>query len=138
MYYVPGLYFSDTEGLDPAYVKPTIGPDGAIVHWFAALSHDGTDLPERQGDYELDWVRAGETPWDGVDVFTETEAEGIPVLTSRQMYARKGQPPQEEQSPPQEADGSKSAVSGFSPSADCEMMALIRCSSSSRADFALS
>lgn len=97
MYYVPGLYFSDTEGLDPAYVKPTIGPDGAIVHWFAALSHDGTDLPERQGDYELDWVRAGETPWDGLDVFTETEAEGIPVLTSRQMYARKGRPPQEEQ-----------------------------------------
>lgn len=88
MYYVPGLYFTDTAGLDPAYVKPTVGPDGAIVYWFAALSHDGSDLPSTLGGYDLHWEQAG---YGGLEdresglVFSEREYEGIPVLVSRGM-----------------------------------------------------
>ena len=90
MYYVPGLYFTDTAGLDPAYVKPTVGPDGAIVYWFAALSHDGSDLPSTLGGYDLHWEQAGyggiEDRKNGV-VFSEREQDGIPVLVSRGMYS---------------------------------------------------
>lgn len=90
MYYVPGLYFTDTAGLDPAYVKPTVGPDGAIVYWFAALSHDGSDLPSTLGGYDLRWEQAG---YGGLEdresglIFSEREYEGIPVLVSRKMTA---------------------------------------------------
>ena len=90
MYYVPGLYFTDTAGLDLAYVKPTVGPDGAIVYWFAALSHDGSDLPSTLGGYDLHWEQAG---YGGLEdresglIFSEREYEGIPVLVSRKMTA---------------------------------------------------
>ena len=86
MYYVPGLYLSDVEGLDLNYVKPTIGPEGQICYGFYALSHDGTDLPDTLGDYDLDWTQA-ERSTRGSEVFTEYSYQDIPVLQSTQMYA---------------------------------------------------
>lgn len=97
MYCVPGLYLSDPEGLDGDYVKPTVGPDGAITYWFAALSHDGSDLPETLGGYDLAWEKAGESAYGGAAAFEETEAAGMPVLVSRQMYANAYVPEQQEQ-----------------------------------------
>lgn len=94
-YYVPGLYLSDAEGLDPDYVKPTIGPEGQICYGFYALSHDGTDLPDTLGGYDLSWqpCTIGGRP-DSM-VFKETEYQGIPVLVSRRMEA--ATPEQEQQ-----------------------------------------
>ena len=86
MYYVPGLYLSDMEGLDLNYVKPTIGPEGQICYGFYTLSHDGTDLPDTLGDYDLDWTQA-ERSTRGSEVFTEYSYQDIPVLQSTQMYA---------------------------------------------------
>ena len=86
LYYVPGLYLSDAEGLDPDYVKPTIGPEGQICYGFYALSQDGTDLPDTLGDYALNWTRA-EVADRGSEVFSEYSYQDIPVLRSAQMYA---------------------------------------------------
>lgn len=86
MYYVPGLYLSEAEGLDSDYVKPTIGPEGQICYGFFALSHDGSDLPAALGDYDLDWTRA-ERSTRGSEVFTEYSYQDVPVLRSTQMYA---------------------------------------------------
>ncbi|WP_297233553.1 S41 family peptidase [uncultured Flavonifractor sp.] len=86
LYYVPGLYLSDAEGLDPNYVKPTIGPEGQICYGFYALSQDGTDLPDTLGDYDLDWTQA-ERATRGSEVFSEYSYQDIPVLRSAQMYA---------------------------------------------------
>nr|WP_317323971.1 S41 family peptidase [uncultured Flavonifractor sp.] len=86
MYYVPGLYLSEAEGLDPNYVKPTIGPEGQICYGFYALSQDGTDLPDTLGDYDLDWTQA-ERSTRGNEIFTEYSYQDIPVLQSTQMYA---------------------------------------------------
>ena len=86
LYYVPGLYLSEAEGLDPDYVKPTIGPEGQICYGFYALSHDGSDLPHTLGDYDLDWTQA-ERSTRGSEVFTEYSYQDIPVLQSTQMYA---------------------------------------------------
>lgn len=94
MYYVPDLYLSNMDGMDPDYVKPTIGPEGQICYGFYALSHDGTDLPDTLGNYDLDWVQAGNCS-QGRDAFTEYSYQGIPVLQSTQMYA--GTPGQEAQ-----------------------------------------
>lgn len=52
-YYVPDIYISDPTGLSEDYVKPTIGPDGAITYGFFAMSKDGSDLPDTLGGYEL-------------------------------------------------------------------------------------
>lgn len=35
----------DLTGVDSNLVKQTIGPDGELTFCFAALSHDGSDLP---------------------------------------------------------------------------------------------
>ena len=48
-YYVPDIYISDPTGLSEDYVKPTIGPDGAITYGFFAMSKDGSDLPDTLG-----------------------------------------------------------------------------------------
>lgn len=87
MYYVPALYLDSIEGAEnPDYLKPTIGPDGRICYWYAALSHDGSDLPDTLDGHSLSWQKAlwasssGDTP-----AFSESEWEGIPVLTSRSM-----------------------------------------------------
>lgn len=91
MYYVPDLYLSDPTGLDPALVKPTVGPDGAITHCFAALSADGADLPRTalvEGEETaLDWRRA--EPYEVQDrvAFRREVKSGIPVVTSRTMTA---------------------------------------------------
>lgn len=58
MYYVPDFYFNELNGLDSEYIKPTIGPDGAITNCFATMNHDGLDLPKTIGEYTLNWVRA--------------------------------------------------------------------------------
>ena len=55
-YYVPDIYISDPTGLSEDYVKPTIGPDGAITYGFFAMSKDGSDLPDTLGGYELSWT----------------------------------------------------------------------------------
>lgn len=90
MYYVPGLYLDSMEGADdPDCLKPTIGPDGRICYWYAALSHDGSDLPSTLDGHPLQWQKA---PWasgsDDAPAFAESEWEGIPVLTSRSMSTR--------------------------------------------------
>lgn len=89
MYYVPDLYLDSMEDAEnPDYIKPTIGPDGRICYWYAALSHDGSDLPDTLDGHSLKWQQAlwastsGDTP-----AFSESEWEGIPVLTSRRMSA---------------------------------------------------
>ena len=86
MYYVPNLYLPNADGLDPDYVKPTIGPEGQICYGFYTPSHDGTDLPDTLGDYDLHWVQAGSGA-QGRDTFTEYSYQDIPVLQSTQMYA---------------------------------------------------
>lgn len=87
LYYVPDLYLSDPEGLDPDYVKPTIGPQGQICYGFYALSTDGADLPDTLGRYDLDWqpCQWGDTVEDVA--FAETEYQGLPVLLSQKMAA---------------------------------------------------
>ena len=85
-YYVPGVYLDDPTGLDEDYIKPTIGPDGAITYGFYALSRDGSDLPGTLGRYELDWTLC-EPVGRGNFVFAEKEYRGIPTLQSRYMSA---------------------------------------------------
>lgn len=87
MYYVPDLYLDSMEGAEnPDYLKPTIGPDGRICYWYAALSHDGSDLPGTLDGNSLKWQQALRTSSNGdAPAFSESEWEGIPVLTSRSM-----------------------------------------------------
>ncbi len=89
MYYVPDLYLDSMEGVEnPDYLKPTIGPDGRICYWYAALSHDGSDLPGTLDGHSLQWQQALMTSHSGdAPAFSESEWEGIPVLTSRRMSA---------------------------------------------------
>ena len=93
-YYVPDIYISDPTGLSEDYVKPTIGPDGAITYGFFAMSKDGSDLPDTLGGYELSWTPC-ETVGPGHFVFAESEYQGIPTLQSRYMSA--DTPEEEEQ-----------------------------------------
>lgn len=90
MYYVPDLYLDSMEGAeDPDYIKPTIGPDGRICYWYAALSHDGSDLPDTLDGNPLKWQQALRTNHSGdAPAFSESEWEEIPVLTSRSMSTR--------------------------------------------------
>ena len=87
MYYVPELYLDSAEGAEnPDYIKPTIGPDGRICWWYAALSHDGSDLPDTLDGHPLKWQKALYTKNSGdAPAFSESEWEGVPVLTSRRM-----------------------------------------------------
>lgn len=90
MYYVPDLYLDGMEGAEnPDYIKPTIGPDGRICYWYAALSHDGSDLPGTLDGHPLQWQEALWASTSGdAPAFSESEWEGVPVLTSRSMSAR--------------------------------------------------
>ncbi|MDE6590615.1 MAG: hypothetical protein K2K53_09790, partial [Oscillospiraceae bacterium] len=86
MYYVPDLYLDSIEDVEnPDYIKPTIGPDGRICWWYAALSHDGSDLPDTLDGNPLAWKRAGCVNGDREPAFSTDEWEGIPILTSRRM-----------------------------------------------------
>lgn len=91
MYYVPDLYLPDGSGPDGRYIKPTIGPDGALSYCFAALSRDGDDLPAEvtlEGKpTALSWVRADVLPEQGEPAYTRDEAEGVPILVNRSMGA---------------------------------------------------
>lgn len=91
MYYVPGLYLPDITELDGRYIKPTIGPDGAVTYCFAALSRDGDDLPAEvtlEGKpAALSWVRADVLPEQGEPAYTRDETEGVPILINRSMGA---------------------------------------------------
>ena len=92
MYYVPGVYLDSLDGVeDPGYLKPTIGPDGRICYWYAAMSHDGGDLPSRLDGRALLWRRAGRLSlnWQA-QIFDESEWKGVPILVSRSMSARDG------------------------------------------------
>lgn len=99
MYYVPDLYLPFAEGtaLGGAYIKPTVGPDGALACCFAAMSHDGSDLPPVVAGKSLHWVRAGMVQTPGKLAFAEQEAGGIPTLVSRRMYANSYYPHQAEE-----------------------------------------
>lgn len=90
MYYVPDLYLDSMAGVEnPDYLKPTIGPDGRICYWYAALSHDGSDLPGTLDGHSLKWQQAlWASSSDDAPAFSESEWEGVPVLTSRSMSAR--------------------------------------------------
>ena len=87
MYYVPELYLDSPEGAEnPDYLKPTIGPDGRICWWYAALSRDGRDLPSTLDGRALTWRRAGVPRQNDRDpAFSEEEWQGVPILTSRRM-----------------------------------------------------
>lgn len=91
MYYVPGLYFDDPAGRTDDYIRPTIGPDGRICYWYAALSHDGSNLPAEVDGETLAWEKAGRIRSDGT-VFRELEQNGVPVLVSRAMWAAAASP----------------------------------------------
>lgn len=88
MYYVPDLYLDGVEGAEnPGYLKPTIGPDGRICYWYAALSHNGSDLPGTLDGHSLQWQKALMTSHSGdAPAFSEAEWEGVPILTSRRMH----------------------------------------------------
>ena len=86
MYYVPDLYLEeeDVEGLDPAYVKRTVGPDGALTWCFAALSSRESELPETLGEYTgLDWRPAEPAPDIGTVVCERRETDGLTVLVNQ-------------------------------------------------------
>lgn len=87
MYYVPDLYLDNIEGVEnPDYLKPTIGPDGRICYWYAAMSRDGGDLPSTLDGRALTWTQAGQTLRNNSAlVFEESEWAGIPILISRRM-----------------------------------------------------
>lgn len=88
MYYVPGVYLDSLDGVEnPDWLKPTIGPDGRICYWYAAMSHDGSDLPSTLDGRALSWTRAYWLSRDNIaPAFGESEWEGIPILTSRRMH----------------------------------------------------
>ena len=88
-YYVPDIYISDPTGLSEDYVKPTIGPDGAITYGFFAMSKDGSDLPDTLGDHELNWAlcEPASSYSYSREVFYEGQCQGIPMLESRHMSA---------------------------------------------------
>ncbi len=90
MYYVPGIYLDSLDGVEnPDYLKPTIGPDGRICWWYAAISHDGDDLPDTLDGHTLAWQWAKRLPKNGqAQIFDESEWEGVPILISRSMSAR--------------------------------------------------
>lgn len=86
MYYVPDLYLDEdqAEAVDPLYVKRTIGPDGALAWCFASLSSDGSDLPEKLGEYSgLDWTMAEAAPGVGSTVYERREVDGLTVLVNQ-------------------------------------------------------
>ena len=85
MFYVPDLYLQDTSGLDGAYVKPTIGPDGRLAYCFAALARSGKELPDKLGEYDLAWVEAERYAGRDRMGYRRTQVEGIPALVSRTM-----------------------------------------------------
>lgn len=88
MYYVPGLYLDSPDGVEnPDYIKPTIGPDGRICWWYAALSHDGRDLPATLDGNSLKWKLATSNNYPDDPAFSESQWRGVPVLTSRRMSA---------------------------------------------------
>lgn len=88
MYYVPNLYLDGMEGVEnPDYLKPTIGPDGRICYWYATLSHNGSDLPHTLDGHSLQWQQALWASSSDAPAFSESEWEGVPVLTSRRMSA---------------------------------------------------
>ena len=89
-YYVPGVYIDDPTGLDEDYIKPTIGPDGAITYGFYALSHDGSDLPDTVGEYDgLNWTQCKPVRTLSGTAFSEGQCQGIPMLESHRMYAER-------------------------------------------------
>ncbi|MBD5083744.1 MAG: hypothetical protein HDT33_01420 [Clostridiales bacterium] len=87
MYYVPDLYLDSIDGVENLdYIKPTIGPDGRICWWYAALSRDGSDLPDALDGNQLSWQIASWFPSNpSARIFSTSEWNGIPILTSRSM-----------------------------------------------------
>lgn len=90
MYYVPDIYLDSLDGVEnPAYLKPTIGPDGRICWWYAAMSGDGSDLPSALDGHTLAWQRAKRLSQNGLaQIFDKSEWKGVPILISRSMSAR--------------------------------------------------
>lgn len=97
MYYVPEIYFTEIEDISTDYIKPTIAPDGSIQYCFAALSHNGSDLPKELGGQSLEWKKAENLPIDESVAFLEQEVEGIPLMKSRSMMESSYYPEQKEQ-----------------------------------------
>lgn len=79
-YYVPGVYIDTPAGLSEDYIKPTIGPDGAITYGFFAMSKDGSDLPDTLGDHELNWAlcEPASSYSYSREVFYEGQCQGDP------------------------------------------------------------
>lgn len=89
MYYVPGVYLDSLDGVEnPDWLKPTIGPDGRICYWYAAMSHDGSDLPSTLDGNPLTWKRASRlSSAFSARAFSVSDWEGVPILISRRMAA---------------------------------------------------
>ena len=95
MYYVPGLYFDDPEGVDPRLVKPTIDEEGRLRLTLATTATPEAAerlLPETatiQGTaMALSWKGDGAVARKGEDIFRETTVlNGVPLLTSTSMMA---------------------------------------------------
>lgn len=88
MYYVPGVYLDSLDGVEnPDWLKPTIGPDGRICYWYAAMSHDGSDLPSTLDGNPLTWKRASRlSSAFSARAFSVSDWEGVPILISRRMH----------------------------------------------------
>lgn len=95
-YFVRELYFDDPTGVDPQYVKRTIGPDGALTYCLAAVCQSPESLPETMTiegtEHSLSWHLARPTSPSSSEVkkiFSETTvAKGrLPVLRN---YSLKG------------------------------------------------
>ena len=87
MFFVPDVYFDETDGLDSAYVKPTIAPEGKLTYCFAALSKDGEDLPTGIGTYvKLEWTPAEDVQIGAEPVaYHKSEKDGLTFLTCQSM-----------------------------------------------------
>lgn len=87
MFFVPDIYFDDPDGLDPTYVKRTVGPEGELTYCFAALSVDGKDLPAAVGRYdELEWQAAEDVRMEAKPVaYEKSWRNGLTFLTCRSM-----------------------------------------------------
>lgn len=89
MYYVPNVYLDSLDGVEnPDWLKPTIGADGRICYWYAAISHDGSDLPSTLDGNPLTWKRASRlSSAFSARAFSVSDWEGVPILISRRMAA---------------------------------------------------
>ena len=94
-YFVRDLYFDDPTGIDPQYVKRTIGPDGALTYCLAAVCENPATLPTtmtiEDTEHTLSWYLArplSHSSFKTERVFKETTVadDRLPVLQNYALY----------------------------------------------------